>query len=190
MVDERTHKVEHVFETYQFSILDIPTSITSVDVNKVKDSSENIEKGSNDSADIDSLLNINSTTGQKKQEFITPAEKIVKTNLEDENNSEDYFKTSDLSSIELPNSIVIPEEPEENNDVPQVSKEALLNISNDEQSKVEQPATINDDKYTIETATEKIRALVEDLKNHGIKINSDEMNFGKTYQVILKIDKE
>ena len=172
------------------SILDIPTSITSVDVNKVKDSSENIEKGSNDSADIDSLLNINSTTGQKKQEFITPAEKIVKTNLEDENNSEDYFKTSDLSSIELPNSIVIPEEPEENKDVPQVSKEALLNISNDEQSKVEQPATINDDKYTIETATEKIRALVEDLKNHGIKINSDEMNFGKTYQVILKIDKE
>ena len=172
------------------SILDIPTSITSVDVNKVKESSENIEKGSNDSADIDSLLNINSTTGQKKQEFITPAEKIVKTNLEDENNSEDYFKTSDLSSIELPNSIVIPEEPEENKDVPQVSKEALLNISNDEQSKVEQPATINDDKYTIETATEKIRALVEDLKNHGIKINSDEMNFGKTYQVILKIDKE
>ena len=30
LVDERTHKVEHVFETYQFSILDIPTTIVIV----------------------------------------------------------------------------------------------------------------------------------------------------------------
>lgn len=172
------------------SILDIPTSITSIDVDKVKDSTENIDKGPNDSADIDSLLNINSTTGQKKQEFITPAEKIVKTNLDEDNKSEDYFKTSDLSSIELPNSVVIPtEKEEEKNEEPQVSKEALLNISNEEDSKVE-PQTTIDDKYSIEVATDKIRALVEDLKNHGIKINSDEMNFGKTYQVILKIDKE
>ena len=30
LVDERTHKVEHVFETYQFSIFDIPTTIIIV----------------------------------------------------------------------------------------------------------------------------------------------------------------
>ena len=86
---------------------------------------------------------------------------------------------------------MIPDEPKkEKTEGPQVSKEALLNISNDNEIKEEQPVAISNDKYTVETATEKIRLLVEDLKNHGIKINSDEMNFGKTYQVILKIDKE
>ena len=45
-------------------------------------------------------------------------------------------------------------------------------------------------KYTVEEATNKIRQLVEDLKNNGINIKADEMNFGKTYQVILKIDKD
>ena len=31
--------------------------------------------------------------------------------------------------------------------------------------------------------------LVEDLKNHGIDINADEMNFPTSYQVIIKIQK-
>ena len=175
------------------SILEIPTSITSVDVNQVKDSTETIETSDSGSADIDSLLNINSAVGQKNKEFITPAEKIVKTNLDESNSSEDYFNNSDLSSIELPTSVVIPDEPEEiNEEEPSISKETLLNMPTDQPPVVEttiaQPT--NDEKYTIEVATKKIRELVEDLKNHGIKVNSDEMNFGKTFQVILKIDKE
>ena len=32
--------------------------------------------------------------------------------------------------------------------------------------------------------------LVEDLKQHGVNIHTDEMNFPKSYQIIIKIDKE
>ena len=50
--------------------------------------------------------------------------------------------------------------------------------------------TNDDEKYSVEEATEKIRKLVENLKNHGIDINADEMNFPTSYQVIIKIQKE
>jgi len=183
------------------SILNIPTTTTTVDVNKEKKETEDFAANNTGSADIDSLLNINSATGQQNKEYITPAEKIVKTNLDEQHSSEDYFKTSDLSSIELPTTI-IENEPEstEEETTPTVSKEALLNMESNSsipkttetsietsESIVEQPASSN---YTIEEATTKIRNLVEDLKNHGINIKSDEMNFGKTYQVILKIEKD
>ena len=45
------------------------------------------------------------------------------------------------------------------------------------------------EKYTIEEATNKIKELVEDIKNHGIAITTDEMNFARSYQIIVKIDK-
>ena len=77
---------------------------------------------------------------------------------EDDEPRSDYFKTSDLASIELPENLVNP-----------VSEE--------------------DKKYTIDDATNKIKELVEDLKNHGIKVNTDEMNFEKSYQIIIKVDK-
>ena len=35
----------------------------------------------------------------------------------------------------------------------------------------------------------KIRDLVRDLESHGISVHKDEMNFERTFQVIIKIDK-
>ena len=93
--------------------------------------------------------------------FITPAEKIVKTDPL-ENNQEDYFKTPDLSSINIPE------------------------ISNFNES----INTYTKENYSIEEATEKIRNLVEDLEQHGITVNTDEMNFEKSYQIIIKLDKD
>ena len=49
--------------------------------------------------------------------------------------------------------------------------------------------TTNSGSYTLEEAQTKIKDLVKDLEEHGIKIKSDEMDFEKSYQVILKIDK-
>ena len=43
--------------------------------------------------------------------------------------------------------------------------------------------------YTPEEAMNKIRDLVRDLEAHGISVHKDEMNFERTFQVILKIDK-
>ena len=43
--------------------------------------------------------------------------------------------------------------------------------------------------YTVDQAMQKLRDLIEDLKLHGVSVNADEMNFPKSYQVIIKIDK-
>jgi ParB family chromosome partitioning protein len=152
--------------------LDVPSSITSIDVNHVKENSQDIGNSSG-GADLDNLLNINnSSTSASSNNFITPAEKIVKTDpLSYNEKSEDYFKTPDFSSIELPSTVV---NPLDNN----------LSTRNDFS-----PVSNFSTNYTIDDATEKIRNLVEDLKNHGIKVNTDEMNFEKSYQIIIKLDK-
>ena len=142
--------------------MEIPNSVTTVDVNKIKENAVNINNNSGGAA-LDSLLNLgNPTSSIPSNDFITPAEKIVKTDNIDEsmNRSSDYFQTPDLSSIQLAS--------------------ANMNYNNfNNQS----------EKYTIEEATSKIRDLIKDLENHGIKVNTDEMNFEKSYQIIIKLDK-
>ena len=159
-------------------MLDIPGSVTSVDINAIKENSSdiNIDKGG---AALDNLLNLgNPTSSVPSNDFITPAEKIVKTDPNEEvvDKSSDYFKTPDLSSFELPstvinpmdNNLLIPSEPAQKNN------NFNLGESN---------------KYTIEEATSKIRELIRDLESHGVKVNTDEMNFEKSYQIIIKLDK-
>ena len=140
---------------------DIPPAISTVDINSIKNNSEDINTSAI-GGDLDSLLNINGSINNKMSDnFITPAEKIVKTDPL-ENNQEDYFKTPDLSSINIPE------------------------ISNFNES----INTYTKENYSIEEATEKIRNLVEDLEQHGITVNTDEMNFEKSYQIIIKLDKD
>lgn len=143
---------------------ELPPSVTTVDVDKVKENSEDLNKDDNDGNALDNLLNLGDPSSSiPSNQFITPAEKIVKTDSmdddEDDEEGSDYFKPSDLSSVELPSNIVNPTVEEENKN------------------------------YTIEEATNKIKELIEDLKVHGIKVNNDEMNFEKSYQIIIKIDK-
>ena len=116
------------------------------------------EKSSNGS-ELDSFLNIQSKDTTPEPKFITPAEKIVKTEQAQETSS-DYFKIPDFSAIELPTSVVVGTEENSSNQT-----------------------------YSIEEATNKIRELTAELKNHGIKIDVDEMNFEKNYQIIIKIEK-
>lgn len=129
-----------------------------------------IDKIKENSTDINIPLNVptsdidgmlNITSGP-----ITPAEKIIKeTSTEQKEKIDDYFKTPDLAAVNNPSI--------DNQDV---------SITID--------STPEKEKYSVEEATEKIRKLVEDLKNHGIDINADEMNFPTSYQVIIKIQKE
>ena len=86
------------------SSLDMPNSISSIDINQVKANSSDINNNNQGAADLDSLLNISGPSSSSMTDnFITPAEKIVKTDpLETETKEEDYFKTPDLSSIRLP----------------------------------------------------------------------------------------
>lgn len=85
----------------------------------------------------------------------------------------DYFMINDLPSIDI-SADQLPENVQK--EMPRVQTASPL------------PTIVSN--YTAEDATKKIQSVVEDLKNHGVKINSDEMNFPKSYQVIIKIDKE
>ena len=146
------------------TIQNIPNSITSIDVNTLRNNANDINSGNNGSS-LDNLLNIG---GQSN--FITPAEKIVKTDTFDkQNKSKDYFSTADLSALNIPQ--------ETSNIVP--INNGMIPISN-----------VAEENYTIEQATEKIRELVNDLKEHGVNINTDEMNFEKSYQIIIKLYKD
>lgn len=144
--------------------LEIPDSVTTVDVDKIKENAININDNNNSGgAALDSFLNLgNPTSTVPSNDFITPAEKIVKTdNIEDtQSKTSDYFQTPDLSSIQL------------------ASANMNYNSFNNQTG-----------KYTIEEATNKIRDLIKDLESHGIKVNTDEMNFEKSYQIIIKLDK-
>ena len=131
-----------------------------IEIDKIKDNSTDIITPSNIPTSDIDGL-LNITSGP-----ITPAEKIVKeTSTEAKEASDDYFKTPDLAAVNNPSI--------DNQDV---------NITID--------TTPEKEKYSVEEAMEKIRKVVEDLKNHGIDINADEMNFPTSYQVIIKIQKE
>ena len=146
----------------------ITPSVTSINIEDIKNNSEDINQNKNSSS-LDNLLNLN---GQNN--FITPAEKIVKSepnndNLDKLNNSKYYFSPSDLTTLNLPQ--------ETSNIIP--TNNSMMPTTN-----------VIEKNYTIEEATEKVRNLVKDLKDHGINIDTDEMNFEKSYQIIIKIYKE
>ena len=153
-----------------------------IDINSIKEKAEDINKPSDaPKSDIDGMLNL--TAGP-----ITPAEKIVKeTTTEEQKKSDDYFKTPDLSAIQIPAAF---EQSNVNDE--SVQDDNSIEIDNKEDN-MNQNASIvteeNPEKYTVDAATDKIRNLIEDLKKHGIDINADEMNFPTSYQVIIKIQK-
>ena len=144
--------------------LDIINSSTplNVDLDELKATASDIKPPSG-SSDLDSFLNIgNYSNDNNNSEFLTPAEKIVKTDpLAEDQTTSDYFQTPDLSNVELPTPVIVNETPE---------------VSTPKQ-------------YTLDESVTKIKEVVEDIKAHGINIELDEMNFDKNLQMIIKIDK-
>ena len=56
--------------------------------------------------------------------------------------------------------------------------DTMLNVSST-------PTSSNNSQLAIN----RIKELVSEMEASGVKISIDEMDFGKTYQVIIKIDK-
>lgn len=160
------------------------SSMEPLDINKMKESATDIHSVKNSSsADLDSLLNLHAPIQEEPSEtkpegfkFITPAEEIVKTDANKQNHDhiKDYFQTPDLISVELPTEVQSPR-----------SEEVSLTSFNKD------PGLINTNigTYTTQQATTRIRELIQDLEEHGIKVTSDEMDFEKSYQIIIKLDK-
>lgn len=131
-----------------------------------------IENNNAPTADLDSLLNLqNMAMGPAvgnisgMNEFRTPAEAIVKKDEIETPQPKvaDYFKKPDFVPQSVTNPMVM------------------------EQGIPEMP--IPSRKYSIDDAMKKIKDLVTDLKEHGISIHADEMNFENSFQVIIKLDK-
>ena len=169
------------------------TTPPEMDVNQIKEQATDINNVQNNSdSEIDGMLNL--TSGP-----MTPAERIVKDTTEEVKSSDDYFQTPDLSAVQNPtidNTTTSmpkpentmsqpPEEPVDMNQSIVNPLEPLKDIASPDDNMMNNQETT----YTVDQATEKIRSLVDDLKNHGININADEMNFPKSYQVIIKIEK-
>ena len=173
-------EIEKEDEEEEEDSLDMPSAVTSVDVKDIKEKTEDINVDNSGNADLDNLLNLgNPTSNTPSHEFITPAEKIVKTDsmneVDDDEKNSDYFQLPD----EIPTVTEIPGIDS------QKDSESILPTINP----LDSTESYNNKKYTLEEATLKIKDLVKDLENHGIKVKSDEMDFEKSYQVIIKIDK-
>ncbi len=154
----------------------IAPDVPPVDVSEIKNNALDINNNSENSADLDNMLNLNSSTtpvNDNSDNFITPAEKIVKTDSADMESTEDYFKTPDLQAINIPT--MIPTINSQN--TPLTSVKSITDDMN------------NNEKYTLESATKKLKDTVKDLADHGLKATYDEMHFDKSYQMIIKIEK-
>lgn len=133
-----------------------------------------IENKKAPTADLDSLLNLqNMAMGPAvgnisgMNEFRTPAEAIVKNDefTPRQPKAADYFKTADYVPQNVPNSMTVGME----RGIPEMP--------------------IPSRNYSIDDAMKKIKDLVADLKEHGISVHADEMNFESSFQVIIKLDK-
>ena len=140
--------------------------VKTLNIDEIKENAVDINPvGGGDS--LDNLLSFaKPTEKQETPNFITPAEKIVKTDTieeEKDDRNSDYFKM-----------------PEEFSPLPIINQPDNDKFSSEEKEEV----------LTPKDASDKIKKLVEELREKGININTDEMNFEKSYQIIIKIDKE
>ena len=145
----------------------IPSTAQHIDVNEIRKNATDIKPASTGAA-LDNLLNIN-------QPGPAPISK------EEQNQKEDYFSLPDLPAIKV--------EDEDSPLTPTVNQSPMIPTINTDTSPMP-PLTPSGASYTVEEATGKIKELVDDLKEHGVNVHADEMNFPKSYQIIIKIDKE
>lgn len=155
--------------------------VKPINANEIKQNAIDITPSSKEPvADLDNLLNIQGPTAgstirkEKKEQYLTPAEAIVKSDAETKEESiKDYFKMPNIKASDFPQSI-------NNNIAAPAAQSNTINIPS---------AVQNSQNYTLEQVMNKIRETVKDIESHGNKITFDEMNFDTAYQVIIKIDK-
>ena len=192
-------------------------------INEIKANAIDINApSSKPSADLDSLLHLNSApipTSQNPEHenfrFITPAEEIVKTdeNKENQVKNEDYFKTPDLIPVDLPsevqtkntNTVSLDEiegnpllsltksnvSPDSRREKPNqaMNTNSNLNTTLFGEVKRPEPKSKKNEQFTVQKSIDMVRSLVDELNRHGVKADIDEMNFAKSYQIIIKLDK-
>ena len=159
--------------------VELPNVAASYDVDTIRNTATDIKPSSTSGAALDNLLNI-------AQPVTNPISK------EERQQKEDYFSLpTNIPAITIgEEDIPSKAEPNIANPVipPVINNPVIAPVNNEEPvlPSIIQPG----ETYSVETAMERVKEVVEELKNHGIKITADEMNFPKSYQVIIKIEKE
>lgn len=157
---------------------------------------EDIEKNSSDislnndntgSADLDSLLQINPTTTNTSDsnsdfKFFSSAQDAVNdSDLDDSKSSGDYFKAPELINVDMPGEAT----PRSTNSVN--LSQASYDMANENKS----VPTINfgNREDVVQDAVNLLRDAIKKIEANGLKVDSDEMNMEKSYQIIIKIEK-
>ena len=151
-------------------------SIEPIDINNMKENTQDINNNQNSlSSSLDSLLNLQGNTNNSNNNYLTPSEAIEKTSTDSDDKVEDYFKSYNLPNISLPDEV------RTNNS----SDTSLKDVIDDMNKKA-----LESQPLTLDRAKEKLKEVVKELQDNNINIKTDEMDFEKSYQMIIKIEKE
>lgn len=160
------------------------SSVSPVDIKNIQENALDISAPrKNQAGALDNLLNISDTSypsiKQQPESKSTQVESShqapVKFSDKDDNKSTGYFKPSEIENIKLPQNLNS-----------QQNKNHPSSVYNDTMLNIPSPSTSSNNS---QLAINKIKELVSEMEASGVKISIDEMDFGKTYQVIIKIDK-
>jgi ParB family chromosome partitioning protein len=130
-----------------------------IDVNKLKEEARDINKSNIEPADISGLL---------KPDIITVP------------------KEAPINSEEKKNRFIFDFEPEALKEPTSPSDIEVLDMGEAIPKKEEE---IKIEASTVQSAIDTIKSNIEKLKNSGFKVTSEEFDFEKLYQIIIKIDK-
>lgn len=156
-----------------------PINVETIKENAVDINSNQPEVRSS-GQNLDSLLNIqvpipSENTSDDNFKFFSPAkEALIESEKNDNKSSEDYFQEPDLVPIDLPKE-------ETTNNINSIS----LN-SNDGN----EPLIVNKQKDNLNVAIDKLRDVVKEIEQLNIKVSFDEINLDKSYQVVIKMEKQ
>ncbi len=155
---------------------------TSVDIESIKENTNDIIVPEEKDKGLDSLLNIdnasilnNNSSDDTGFKFFSPAKEAIEESEKEENlNTEDYFKAPELVSIDLPDTIQTDDK--EINGI--TLEDEVVSINTDDK-----------EKNPINEAVNIIRDSLDKIEKLGLKVDKDEMSLEKSYQIVIKIEK-
>lgn len=173
------------------------SAIAPPDINALRQNAQDINMNIKPTADLDSLLNVSAPkeevkeTPQESFKFLDPGYPSPTPETTSRQSSDDYFKTPDILTTPKQNSVLPPIDPfqipsvQENN----FAEPNLMNFQpNLGPTMPQTPSAPN--SYTLQEAIEEIRSVVKKLEQAGVKVETDEMDFDRNYQVVIKFIKE
>lgn len=171
-------------------------SVTTPDLEELRNRSKDINKIEEPLADLDKLINFDTEKNNYNQKedfkFVPDLEKetedIDKLNISTEKNLEQLEAIQPSFSTEIENKEETKETLEKEITSPEDEVLDITETVETLNSNVEQ-LEVKNIKPTKDEAVKKVQTVIDELKNSGIEIDSEGMDFGETYQIIIRINK-